>query len=38
MTYRNFKNFEEEIFDQKLRNNLINNIIESYEFLKKKVF
>ena len=35
MTYRNFKNFEEESFSQELRNNLINNNIESYEFFEK---
>ena len=35
ITYRNFKNFEEESFNQELRNNLINNNIESYEFFKK---
>ena len=35
ITYRNFKNFEEEIFNQELRNNLINNSIESYEFFEK---
>ena len=35
ITYRNFKNFEEESFNQELRNNLINNNIESYEFLEK---
>ena len=35
ITYRNFKNFEEESFNQELRNNLINNNIESYEFFEK---
>ena len=35
ITYRNFKNFEEESFNQELRNNLINNSIESYEFIEK---
>ena len=35
ITYRNFKNFEEESFNQELRNNLINNNIESYKFFEK---
>ena len=35
MTHRNFKNFEEERFNQELRNNRINNSIESYEFFEK---
>ena len=35
ITYRNFKNFEEESFNQELRNNFINNSIESYEFFEK---
>ena len=33
--YRNFKNFEEESFNQELKNNLINNSTESYEFFEK---
>ena len=35
ITYRNFKNFEEKSFNQELRNNLINNNIESYKFFEK---
>ena len=35
ITYRNLKNFEEESFNQKLRNNVINNSIKSYEFFEK---
>ena len=35
MIYRNFKNFEEESFDQKLKNNLISSSTESYEFFVK---
>ena len=35
ITYRNFKNFEEELFDQELKNNLINNSTESYKFFAK---
>ena len=33
--YRNFKNFEEESFNQELKNNLINSSTESYEFFEK---
>ena len=32
---RNFKNFEEESFNQELKNNLINSSTESYEFFEK---
>ena len=35
MIYRNFKNFEEESFDQELKNNLISSSTESYEFFVK---
>ena len=35
ITYRNLKNFEEESFNQELRNNVINNSIKSYEFFEK---
>ena len=35
ITYRNFKNFKEESFNQELRNNLIKNSIESYNFFEK---
>ena len=35
MIYRNFKNFEEESFDQELKNNLISSSTESYEFFEK---
>ena len=38
ITYRNFKNFEEESFNQELRHNLINNSIESYKFFEKVFF
>ena len=34
-TYRNFKNFEEESFNQELKDNLINSSIECYEFFQK---
>ena len=30
--YRNFKNFDEESFNQELKNNLINSSTESYQF------
>ena len=33
--YRNLKNFEEESFNQELKNNLINSSTESYEFFEK---
>ena len=33
--HRNFKNFEEESFNQELKNNLINSSTESYEFFEK---
>ena len=33
--YKNFKNFEEESFNQELKNNLINSSTESYEFFEK---
>ena len=35
ITYRNFKNFEEESFNQELRNNLVNNNVKSYKFFEK---
>ena len=34
--YRNFKNFEEESFNQELKNNLINSSTETYEFFEKE--
>ena len=33
--YKNFKNFEEESFNQELKNNFINSNTESYEFFEK---
>ena len=35
IAYRNFKNFQEESFNQELKNNLINNSTESYKFFAK---